>query len=335
MTPILVFITVLVTILYCAVMFLSFLLNGSIVLVFILSPELRTPINLIVVHLSVVSLIPTVLTPFTLAAFLLAIVSCGCSALYYRWIFWQIFLFGIYPFNIVLLTISYLLVIKFSGSCLTIRRVVVSIVLMWTLSILINSPTPIITPAEDYIDCCQTVCLDGSAPCNGTHLQTFTPRTLNPIIVPGGYYNYRDLLVLILPTVIILLASLGSYYIFKRSSIRSSTELELRMLLLPIIMTVCGGPFFLVEDLINWLDTSVDDDRFPGIIVYAILYLFWDVAGIVFGLIILFFNVSIRKKIYRITLNRFRVSSEADPTDVKKSIKSDTINTSAYTATAN
>lgn len=261
-------------------------------------------------------------------------ISCGCSALYYRWIFWQIFLFGIYPLNVVLLTISYLCVIKFSGKCLNFKRVVISIMAMWALSLVINLPTPFVTPAEDYIVCCETVCKNGSAPCNSTFLQTFTPRTLSPIVFPGGYYNYRDLFLLIIPTFIILFASLGSYYIFKQSSIRSSAELELRMLLLPIIMTACGGPFFIIEDLINWLDTSVDDDRFPGIIVYAILYLFWDVAGIAFGLIILFFNVSIRQTIYQITWNRFRVSSEDQVNAVEKSIKSDTINTCTYTATA-
>ena len=292
---------VVLTVVICIVYFLSalfsFLLNGLIILAFILTKKIRTPTSLIIVNLSVVSIIADAFSPFTLTAFLTAVLSCDCTVLYYRWLVWQIVLFGVYPFNILLLTIAYLAVLKFSAKFLTFTKAITGLVIIWILSILCNLPTPFVTTETEFVDCCETVCMNGSALCNNSLFKTFTPRISNPI--GRDYYNYRDLFVLLIPALLIFITSAGSYFIYRRSAIKSNIELELRMLLLPIIMTLFGVGYFILEDAINWTDTAVDDERFPGIIVYATLHMFWDTTGVTFALVILFFNVSIRHRVYQ------------------------------------
>ena len=112
---------------------------------------------------------------------------------------------------------------------------------------------------------------------------------------------------------LIFIASACSYFIYKRSSMAKfseNTELELRMLLSPVILTLLGGGYFLLEDVINWVDTAIEDERFPGIIVYVTLHVFWDTSGVTFALIVLFFNVSIRKKVKQLIFTRIWKKNE-------------------------
>ena len=301
-------------------MSVSFLLNSMIVFAFAKAKQLRTPINLIIVHLSVVSVLPVILVPFNIATFVEVMVNCDCTLLYYRWISWQLILFGIYPLNVLILSFAYLVILKFSGKFLTFKMVITSLVIIWSISILINIPTAFITTVNEFVDCCETVCMDGTALCNNiTSLdnQTFTPRVL--VEVGIQYYNWRDLFILLIPSLLIIIATLTSYFIFRLSFRRHKkiVQLELRMILLPVMLTLIGGPYFIGEDTINWIDTSISDERFPGIVIFAVSHMLWDTVGLMFAILILFFNVKIRFTIYQEFVqklyNRFRNKATLTP----------------------
>ena len=265
---------------YVFLMLVSCFLNGMIVLVFIKTKELHTPSNLLSVHLSAVGLfIPILYSPFTFAGFISVMISCNCNVLYYHWIFGHILHFGLYPLNILLLTISYLLILKFSSLALTFSRTIIGLVCIWIISIVSNIPTIFLTSLDEYVSCCETVCLNGSSLCNTSHRQTFTPRLFN---VPGTfYYNMRDIFMIAVPSVIVFITSASSYCIYKKSSMKLSVSLEVRMLLLPVIMTVIGSVYLLAQDTINWVNVTTTDERVPGVTVYVVFHMMWDSNSVI------------------------------------------------------
>ncbi len=118
--------------------------------------------------------------------------SCDCSILYYQWLFGQVLHQGIYPLNILLWTINYLVVLKFSASFVTYRRVITGLLTIWVIPVIITFPTIFVTTISDYVDCCETVCRNGSALCNTSLRQIFTPRLFN--LAGVSYYQTRNVL---------------------------------------------------------------------------------------------------------------------------------------------
>lgn len=272
----------------------SFILNGLLLMTFFKVKELRTPSNLLSVHFSVIGLIvSTIYSPFAIAAFINVMIFCECSVLYYHWVLGHVFHFGLYPLNILILTISYLMILKFSSSILTMFRAVIAIVIIWFISLLSDFPTFFITPSNVFIDCCQTVCNNGSALCDTPLQQSFTPRLFSN--ASNLYFHIRDFIIILIPSVIVFVVTATSYYIYRKSSIKSTISLEVRMLLLPIIMTLTIGIYLLGQDVINWLPSQTTDERYPGIIIFILLHMLWDVNGVVFPVLILFFNVKLRR----------------------------------------
>ena len=272
----------------------AFVLNGLILMTFFKVKELRTPSNLLSVHFSVIGIIvSTVYSPFAVAAFVNVMIFCDCSVLYYHWVVGHVFHFGLYPLNILVLTISYLMILKFSASILTIFKTLIAIVIIWFISLLSNLPTFFITPSNVFIDCCQTVCNNGTELCDTPLRQSFTPRLFSN--ASNIYFHLRDVVIIIIPLVIVFVVTATSYYIYRKSMMRSNVSLEVRMLLLPIIMTLTIGVYLLGQDVINWQPSQSTDDRYPGMLTFILLHMLWDINGVVFPLLILFFNVKLRR----------------------------------------
>ena len=289
---------------YIHIMVSSAILNGIIVFVYAKTKELHTPSNLLQVHLSIIGLImPFCYSPFTLAGFLSTMLSCDCTVLYYHWLFGNILHFGVYPFSILLLSISYFLILKFNAVVLTYSRVAVGLSLVWICSIILNFPMFFITTSHEFIGCCEAVCRNSSAVCDTSFVQSFTPRLFTQ--TSTKYYNYRDLFAVILPTLAVFTTSAGSYIIYKKSLIRSSVSMELRMILLPVILSFAVGGYLIAHDTINWTDVTLRDETSPGTTLYVIFHMMWDSTGFVFALIVLFFNVKIRR-VFLTLLSSFR-----------------------------
>ena len=288
----------------------SFLLNGLIVFTFAKAKELQTPSNLISVHLSIIGLLITILySPFSIAAFINVMTSCDCTVLYYYWFFGHIFHYGLYPLNILVLNISYFVIIKFSFSALTLRRALIGILIIWLISILGNLPGIFISPPQEFIECCQTVCINGSVLCNTTLDQSFTPRDFSN--ESKVYYHVRDFIIILIPAVIVFVTSSIAYCIYKKSSMRSSLGLEVRLLLLPVIMTLTIGGYLLGQDAINWRPLQTSGEDYPGILVFLLLHMLWDINGVFFPILILFFNVKIRRKCYQIIMCKLNTVDKA------------------------
>ena len=279
-------------------MIISLTLNGLILFRSIIIKELHTATCIVPLHLSAIgALLPIFFSPLTIAAFFRVVISCDCSVLYYQWLFGQVLHSGVYPLNILLWTINYLVILKFSSSFVTYRKAIFGLLTIWAIPMAFNFPTLFLTTATDYIDCCETVCRNGSALCETPFKQTFTPRLFTS--EGSEYYNVRDSFVIAVPTALVFATTVGSYYIYRKSSIKSTKSLQLRMILLPILMTIVASVHLIAQDSINWRRTQTTDDRFPGVIVYIILHTLWDSNGVVYALMILYFNVTLRHECFR------------------------------------
>ena len=289
-----------VILVYVPIMMCSTILNGIIVVVYAMAKQLHTPSNLLQVHLSAVGLIiPFFYSPFTLLGFLSALLQCNCTILYYHWLFGNVLHFGVYPFSILLLSISYFLILKFKSIALNFTRVAVGLFLVWIISLIMNLPMFLLTTSNDFIGCCETVCQNGSALCNTSYKQSFTPRLFTK--QSKIYYDWRDLFAVIIPTTLVFITSAGSYIIYKRSSIiGASVSLEVRMFLMPIILTFAVGGYIFGHDIINWVDSAITDDRIPGITPFIIFHMLWDSSGVVFATIVLFFNATFQRIFFRL-----------------------------------
>ena len=101
---------------------------------------------------------------------------------------------------------------------------------------------------------------------------------------------------IIIPSLLVFITSGIAYCVFKRSAIiRSKSNLQLRMFLLPILMTFSVAFFILGQDVVNWQPSQVNEPSLPGVFVFGVMGLIWDSNGVYFALLILYFNVSIRR----------------------------------------
>ena len=139
--------------------------------------------------------------------------------------------------------------------------------------------------------------------------ELFTPRLFNEFGYGTLYYDARDLLMIVLPATLVLAITTASYYIYKRSVMNSSVGLQVRMILLPIVMTGICSVHLLAQDSINWLETQTTDERLPGVVVYIVLHILWDTNGVLYAIVIFFFNVTLRRKCFSLLAsNVFRKS---------------------------
>ena len=277
----------------------SLILNSLVIVAYIRTKTLHTPPNLLAVHLCIIGLMTLFYSPVTVAAFIQVMTSCQCTVLYYHWVVGHIFHFSLYPLNILLLTISYAVILKFSSAALTFRVVIVTLVMLWAFTIAGNLPIVFITREDTFVECCEAVCMNETSVCNQTLFLEFKPHsfTTQSLI----YYNIRNWVFILLPTLLVFLTSGIAYCVFKRSALMKSkpANLKLRMFLLPILMTFSVGVFILGQDIVNWQPSQVDEPSLPGVFVFVLMGLIWDSNGVYFALLILYFNLNIRRSVYK------------------------------------
>lgn len=290
----------LITLYVIGIMVPSLALNTLIVASYITTKGLHTPSNLLSVHLCIIGLIVSVFySPITIAAFTTVMTSCQCTVLYFHWLIGHIFHFTLYPLSILLLTISYFVILKFSSSALSFRKVCISLSIIWLLSTVGHLPIIFLTPEDTFVECCETICLNETAICNGSIFQTFTPHTFST--AGRIYYNIRVELFIIVPSLLVFITSAAAYYFYKKAVINSGSDLKVRMLLLPVLMTFSVACFILGQDVVNWQPSQVGLPSLPGIFVFALMGLIWDSNGVYFAVLILYFNVNIRKSCFKMT----------------------------------
>ncbi len=277
----------------------SLILNSLVIVAYVRTKSLHTPPNLLAVHLCIIGLITLLYSPVTVAAFIQVMTSCQCTVLYYHWLIVHIFHFSLYPLNILLLTIGYAVILKFSSSAVTFRVVIVALVMLWIFTIAGNIPIVLIPREDTFVECCEAVCMNETSACNQTLYLQFRPRSLTyPSLV---YYNIRSWVFILIPSLLVFLTSGMAYCVFKRSAlIRSKPDLKLRMFLLPILMTFSVAFFILGQDVVNWQPSQVDEPSLPGVFVFVLMGLIWDSNGVYFALLILYFNLNIRRSVLRI-----------------------------------
>ena len=275
------------------------ILNSLVIVAYVRTKSLHTPPNLLAVHLCIIGLITLLYSPVTVAAFIQVMTSCQCTVLYYHWLIVHIFHFSLYPLNILLLTIGYAVILKFSSSAVTFRVVIVALVMLWIFTIAGNIPIVFIPREDTFVGCCEAVCMNETSACNQTLYLQFRPRSLTyPSLV---YYNIRSWVFILIPSLLVFLTSGMAYCVFKRSAlIRSKPDLKLRMFLLPILMTFSVAFFILGQDVVNWQPSQVDEPSLPGVFVFVLMGLIWDSNGVYFALLILYFNLNIRRSVLRI-----------------------------------
>ena len=159
----------------------SVFINGLIVLTYIKTRELRTPSNLLSVHVSFIGLLSSLFySTLSIPAFALSIIHCSCNLSYYKWIIAHVFHFALYPLNITAIAASYFFILKFSSHVLTFPRVICILIGIWVVGIIGNSPTVVVVPMDIFVTCCEGVCRNDTYNCNLLR-DSFTPNFVHII----------------------------------------------------------------------------------------------------------------------------------------------------------
>ena len=281
----------------------STFLNGLIVVTFCYIKDLRTPSNLLSVHISIIGILTTILySSVAVPTFAIQMLQCNCRLAYYKWYFAHLLHFSMYPLNILVLSASYFFILKFSAKIITFKRVFIILAIIWFISIAVNIPNVFIVPFKKFKACCEGVCLNQTYICDVPLNTSFAPNEFTT--ESAQYFRARYSLVVVIPTVFVFIFSSATYIVFWKSIINATIELRRRMLLLPILMTVASASLFLVQNTLNWYYFPPPTTDLPGTFYDALSVLSSDIILIVFAVLILYFNVRLRKGCLRLLCRR-------------------------------
>lgn len=305
----------------------SIFVNGLVVLTFCRVKDLRTPLNLLTVHISVIGILTTIFySSVAVPTFATSMLHCSCELSYYKWNLAHVFHFSIYPLNILALAACYFFILKFSSKAITFKLVFIILVVIWFISIAINIPAVITVPYNQFVTCCQEVCFNQSSFCD-----TSTP--LNKSFAPNSfstesviYFRFRDTLMVIVPSFFVIVFSSATYIVFWKSIINATIELHRRMLLLPILMTVSCGILFVAQNNINWQYAPPLSDQVPGIFNYLISNLSWDVIVLFFAVLVFYLNVRIRDESLKLLRCKKKTQTLNNHKTVNNSLSQSSVN---------
>ena len=95
----------------------SIAINGLIVAVFVKNKELRTPANILAVHIAVIGLLVSLFSSTVkIPDFILSMTACNCALTYYNWIFALAFHFSLYPLSVLALAVSNFLILNLTST---------------------------------------------------------------------------------------------------------------------------------------------------------------------------------------------------------------------------
>ena len=294
------------------------ILNGLILITFAMAKKRRTPSNLLSVHVSIIALISLLFySTLSMPAFAVSILHCDCDLTYYKWILAHIFHFALYPLNITAIAASYCLILKYSSSILTFSRVASVLVGIWIASVIGNIPTLLLVSFNDFVVCCEGLCWNDTFVCDDL-TGAFTPNLFST--QTEIFFIFQDIIFIIIPCVLIFTFTAISYYIFKSSIVHPKSSLKRRMFLLPIVMTVADLLLIAGQNIINWAPIVTHTDNVPGDIIPLVFGLSWDLSSVVYPIIILYFNVPLRKACWNII--KCSYNPEEDSTIARSTNKS-------------
>ena len=272
----------------------SIFLNGLIVVTFCYIKDLRTPSNLLSVHISIIGILTTILySSVAVPTFATQMLECTCGLAYYKWNLAHVLHFSMYPLNILVLSASYFFILKFSAKIITFKVVFVILAIIWFISIAVNIPTVFIVPYQRFVSCCEGVCLNQTYICDVPLNISFAPNEFTEDSIQ--YFRVRDSLLVVVPTFFVIIFSSATYIVFWKSIINATIELHRRMLLLPILMTVACSLLFVAQNNINWTYVPPPTNDLPGVFYYVLSNLSWDIMVLVFAVLIFYLNVRLRK----------------------------------------
>lgn len=277
----------------------SVVLNGCIVLTFVRTKSLHTPSNLLSVNISVSVLVfACVYWPVSIFSIQKAVVSCDCTLRYVQWILAYIFRLTLYSLNFMALAVGYFVIFKYGFRSLTNSLVIIVIACLWIVSLVSNVPLICLVPVQNFASSCEEVCLSDNASIfmNGTSSHVPSFMNLSLLI----YIIIRNMLFTVLPIFTVAGLTGASYFIFKKSVINPSSSLSKRLLLLPFLMTTTLFVFVLSLEAINWhpmslYSSSMKEENLPIDFAVYLVLLLWDIDGIVYACLILYFNVALRR----------------------------------------
>ena len=308
-------------------------LNYYIVSALIRSKTLRTPLNLFMASISLHIILYYASYGFlSVPAFFNTMVHCDCSYRYYQWFLAYVFKFTLYPLQFCSVVIAYFLVVRKSSRSLTFCKVLSVITIIWIITLMASLPILIVVPQENFSDFCSCLC---------------DPRIVNLSNLSGSvllltsssktFFECHDCLLVILPVLIVAVFTTASYCTIKKSLPHFQSTITRKMLFLPVVVTGVAVFFLPFLEIINWQERSLVLLKlklagWPGNFLVFVLSLLWDMDGIVYGCMILYFNHGVRmhcadsitgmknrmkNKLYRI-MNWRRETTQPAETSVEK-----------------
>ena len=277
----------------------SIVLNGSIVMTFVRTKSLHTPSNLLSVNISVSVLVfVCIYWPVSMFSIQFAVIRCDCTMRYVQFILMYVFRLTLYSLDFVALAVGYFVILKYGIQTLSNFKVGAVIVFLWILAIVGNIPMVLLVPPSDFTSWCQNVCLSQNA----------SELMRDEVSMPLSYMDLtlrvfiiiRHLLFSVIPILSVAGLSIATYCIFRKSIVNPSRSLSARLMLLPFFMTATLLVFVFFLEVINWhpsflYSLSMREVNLPVDFAIYLISLLWDLDGIVYACLTLYFNVALRR----------------------------------------
>lgn len=172
--------------------------------------KLCTPLNTLAVHISVIGLFKLIFSIIiSLPAFALAVIECNCKLIYPKWMLAYIFHFSLYPLNIAFISFSYFMTIKYSAKTMNFKAVIASLIFIWVITIIFNTPIVFLVPKNHFVTCCEGLCKNTTVTVCDSH------GALTPNLFNIGYFMFLSTFLMFLPCIGTIVFSIISKCTFK------------------------------------------------------------------------------------------------------------------------
>ena len=281
----------------------SIILNGSIVMTFLRTKSLHTPSNLLSVNISIsVLAFACIYWPVSIFSIQTAVLSCDCTLRYVQWILTYVFRLTLYSLDFVALAVGYFVILKYGFQILTVSKVIAVIMFLWIVAIVSNVPMVLLLPPHNFTSWCEAVCLSQNT---SDIMSGELPPTLSYMNLSlRVYIIVRNLLFTVTPILTVAGLTGATYCVFRKSIVNPSASLSARLMLLPFLMTTTLLVFVFFLEVINWHPTilyssSMTKANLPIDFTIYLISLLWDLDGIVYACLTLYFNVTLRRSLLK------------------------------------
>lgn len=305
----------------------SLLLNGFVIFTFIKKKQVRSPLTLLIINQCLIGICSNTLNGLMIfVATPIALRHGNCVTILFATatILWTHY--GMHMISLAAISVGIYVTLKYGPSSMTYKRALTTIAVIWIYPALWAAMLTYFVKDSPSLTC--EVNTDYKRPASNS---TLVPQIYQ--IVP---FLARDFLFSNVSRIIVAVACIGSYRLFRKGTINPGAGVTRRMLLLPILMTVLltlitASTGMLLIGLNNGYVVTITVDS-PIVYIKDIVALLLEYDAIAYASMLIYFNLKIQntlketlKEIFGPHLKFLKSKqSKVSPTAVKIVVKSDT-----------